>query len=147
MPFLIVFTDGYRRMDVREKITQHPPLGHFPEVNLPSTTLQLFSEFGPDLCRMWHPIHERLPPTSTIAPRELETAGILQGLRTPATGALELDMNANIVAQQQMLNGQITSGGANLEPTLLQPQEWFGPYGGVGNWLTVDWDQAGSFGL
>ena len=129
-------------MDVREKVMQRPPLGHFPDVNLPNTTLQFFSDFGPDLCRMWHPIHQRLPQNTFIATRDLETAGILQGLRTPGTQAIELDMNANAAAQQQMLGNQVTVGGATLEPTLLQPQEWFGPYGGIGNWLMVDWDQG-----
>jgi hypothetical protein len=128
-------------MDVREKVTQHPPLGDFPDVNLPNTTLEFFSNFGPDLCRMWHPIQQHVPQTTAIAPRELETAGILQGLRTPATQPIELDMNANAIAQQQMLGNQVP-GGATLEPTLLQPQEWFQPYGGIGNWLMVDWDQG-----
>ncbi|KAF2108209.1 hypothetical protein BDV96DRAFT_285317 [Lophiotrema nucula] len=131
-------------MDVREKVTQHPPLGQFPDINLPQTTLQFFSDFGPDLCRMWHPILERLPqPPAPIAPRELETAGILQGLRTPGNPTLDLDMSANTAAaQQQILNNQYAAGGVSLEPTLLQPQEWLGPYGGVGNWLMVDWDQG-----
>lgn len=131
-----------RRMDVREKILQQPSLGHFFDVNTPGTTLQFFSDFGPDLCRMWYPIHQRLPQTAPIAPRELETAGILQGLRTPGTQPVELDMTANAALQQQMVGNQVAANGATLEPTLLQPQEWFGPYGGVGNWLMVDWDQA-----
>ncbi|KAF2471709.1 uncharacterized protein BDR25DRAFT_333778 [Lindgomyces ingoldianus] len=129
-------------MDVREKVTQRPLLGHFPDVNLPNTTLQFFSDFGPDLCRMWGPIHQRLPQTSSIAPRELETAGILQGLRAPAAQPLDLDLSSNSTAQHQMLGNQVVAGGGSLEPTLLQPQEWFGPYGGIGNWLMVDWDQG-----
>lgn len=127
-------------MDVREKLTQRPHLGQFPEVNLPDTTAQFFSDFGPDLCRMFHPVHQRLPQLPAIAPRELEMAGILQGLRTPNNQSLELDMAANTAAQQQMLNNQMNMG-VSLEPTLLQPQEFFGPYG-VGNWLMIDWDQA-----
>lgn len=138
-------------MDAREKVTQRPTLGHFPDVNLPPTTLEFFSDFGPDLCRMRNAIYERLPQTSSIEPRELETAGILQGLRTPALPSLDLDLNANGIAQhqhpqqqqqQQLLNNQILASEANMEPTLLQPQEWFQPYGGIGNWLMVDWDQG-----
>ncbi|ORY05580.1 hypothetical protein BCR34DRAFT_44518 [Clohesyomyces aquaticus] len=129
-------------MDVREKVLQRPSLGQFPDVNLPNTTLQFFTDFGPDLCRMWHPIHQRLPHNTTIAPRELETAGILQGLRTPAAPPLDLDLGSSSTAQHQMLGNQVASGAGSLEPTLLQPQEWFGPYGGIGNWLMVDWDQG-----
>lgn len=129
------------RMDVREKVIQRPSLGHFPDISLPSTTLPFFSDFGPDLCRMWHPIYERVPQSTCIAPQELETAGILQGLRTPATQTLDLDMGANAAAQQ-MLNNHMNPNGVSLEPTLLQPQEWFGPYTGIGNWLMVDWDQG-----
>ncbi|KAF2185587.1 hypothetical protein K469DRAFT_778634 [Zopfia rhizophila CBS 207.26] len=129
-------------MDVREKVTQRPPLGHFPDTSFPPSTQEFFSDFGPDLCRMWHPIHQRLPTATSIASRELETAGILQGLRIPATQPVELDMSVNSTAQQQMLANQETSAGATVEPTLLQPQEWFGPYGGIGNWLLVDWDQG-----
>ena len=69
-------------LDVREKVTQRPSLGLFPDLNMTPTTAQFFSEFGPDLCRMWHPIHAELPQLANIAPRELETAGILQHLRT-----------------------------------------------------------------
>lgn len=127
-------------MDVREKVMQHPHQGQFPEVYLPGTTAQFFSDFGPDLCRMWHPIHHRLAQSQPIAPRELEMAGILQGLRTPNNQSLELDVGMNAAMQQQMMNNQL-NGEASLEPTLLQPQEWFGPYG-VGNWLMVDWDQT-----
>jgi len=123
-------------MDVREKVVQRPSIGQFPDVNLPAATAQFFSDFGPDLCRMWIPIHQHLPQTSHIAPRELETAGILQGLRTPATRAMDLDLAATAAIQQQMLNNQVT-GGATLEPTMLQPQEWFGPYGPIGQWLMV----------
>jgi hypothetical protein len=127
-------------MDVREKLTQRPNIGQFSDVNFPNTTAQFFSDFGPDLCRMWHPIHQRVPQAAPIAPRELEMAGILQGLRTPNNQPLDLDMATNAAMQQQMINNNITTG-VSLEPTLLQPQEWFGPYG-VGNWLTVDWDQG-----
>ncbi|PSN68666.1 hypothetical protein BS50DRAFT_632570 [Corynespora cassiicola Philippines] len=129
-------------MDVREKVTQRPPLGHFPDVSLSPTTAQFFSDFGPDLCRMWHPIHQRLPQSTAMASRELETAGILQGLRTPAAQTIDLDISAQAEAQQQVLTSQMNAGGATVEPTLLQPQEWFGPYGGIGNWLMVDWDQG-----
>ncbi|KAF2018100.1 hypothetical protein BU24DRAFT_432591 [Aaosphaeria arxii CBS 175.79] len=128
--------------EVREKVTQRPSLGAFPDFSFPATTQQFFSDFGPDLCRMWHPIFQQLPQTSSIAPRELETAGILQGLRTPNTQPIDLDINANTVDQQQQLLGNPAVGGAALEPTLLQPQEWFGTYGGIGNWLMVDWDQG-----
>ncbi|KAH7084841.1 hypothetical protein BKA63DRAFT_4090 [Paraphoma chrysanthemicola] len=127
-------------MDVREKLTQRPHIGQFSEANFPNTTAQFFSDFGPDLCRMWHPIHQRVPQVAPIAPRELEMAGILQGLRTPNNQPMDLDMATNAAMQQHMMNNNITAG-ASLEPTLLQPQEWFGPYG-MGNWLTVDWDQA-----
>ena len=48
-------------MDVREKVTQRPTLGTYPDVNLPGTALQFFSDFGPDLCRMWQPILYQLP--------------------------------------------------------------------------------------
>jgi hypothetical protein len=64
----------------------------------------------------------------------------LQGLRTPNNPAMELEMATNAAIQQQMMNSNIAAE-ASLEPTLLQPQEWFGPYG-VGNWLTGDWDQG-----
>ena len=127
-------------MDVREEATQRPHLGQFPDISLPSTTAQFFSDFGPDLCRMWHSIYQRLPQAGNLASRELETAGILQGLRTPNNHHLDFDITADIAAQQ-MLNNQITTG-ASLEPTLLQPQEWFGPYA-MGNWLMTDWDQGG----
>ncbi|KAJ4294351.1 hypothetical protein N0V90_008041 [Kalmusia sp. IMI 367209] len=127
-------------MDVREKVMQRPSLGQFPDVNLPAATAQFFSDFGPDLCRMWIPIHQRLPQTTNIAPRELETAGILQGLRTPATQSIDLDITTAAL-QQQVLHNQIVTEVA-LEPTMLQPQEWLGPYGGMGNWLMVDWDQG-----
>lgn len=127
-------------MDVREKVTQRSHLGQFPDLSFPNTSAQLFSDFGPDLCRMWHPIHHRLPQTASLASRELEMAGILQGLRTPNNQPLDLDMTANSVVQQHMMSNQFTAG-PSLEPTLLQPQEWFGPYG-VGNWLMTDWDQG-----
>ena len=127
-------------MDVREKATRRPHLGQFPDISLPNTTLQFFSDFGPDLCRMWHPIHQRLPQAANFASRELETAGILHGLRTPNNHLLDFDIAADVAAQQ-MLNNQITTE-ASLEPTLLQPQEWFGPYA-MGNWLMTDWDQGG----
>jgi hypothetical protein len=129
-------------MDVREKVMQRPPLGQFPDVNLPSTTLQFFSDFGPHLCRMWTPIFERLPQASSIAPRELETAGILQGLRTPTTQPINFNVDTNVAAQQDMFANQAGMADTMLEPTMLQPQEWFGPYGGIGNWLMMDWDQG-----
>ncbi|KAF1993760.1 hypothetical protein P154DRAFT_625204 [Amniculicola lignicola CBS 123094] len=130
-------------MDVREKIMQRPPLAQFPEVNLPNSTLQFFSDFGPDLCRMWHPIHQRLSQITPNVHRELETAEILQGLRTPMNQPLELDFSANALAQQQMMGPQVAAAGPSFnEPTLLQPQEWLGLYGGIGNWLMVDWDQS-----
>ena len=69
-------------MDVRDKVTQRSPLGLFPEMNLSSSTRQFFSDFGPDLCRMWHPVFSRHSQAELIATRELETAGILQGLRS-----------------------------------------------------------------
>lgn len=127
-------------MDVREKLTQRPQLSHFPEISFPNSTAQLFSDFGPDLCRMWHPIHRRLPQIPLAAPQELETAGILQGLRTPSNQALDLNMGATNATQQPIMHGH-GSLGPSLEPTLLQPQEFLSPYG-VGNWLMVDWDQA-----
>lgn len=127
-------------MDVREKLSQRPRLGVLPEVSLSETTAQFFADFGPDLCRMWQPIHQRLPQIPHIAQRELEMAGILHGLRTPNNQAIDLDLSASSNAQQ---NGNPTmSIGPSLEPTLLQPQEFFGPYGVVGNWLMIDWDQA-----
>lgn len=132
----------FLRMDVREKVLQRPPLSRFPDCNIPHTTLQLFSDFGPDLCRMWHPIHQHMPQTSSFATRDFETAGILQGLRTPGPQALELDIEAHTTAIQQQQMFQAAAGGATMEPTLLQPQEWFGTYGGIGNWLMVDWDQG-----
>jgi hypothetical protein len=127
-------------MDVREKVTQRPHIGKFSEVNYPTSTAQFFSDFGSDLCRMWHPIHQRLPQAAPVASRELEMAGILQGLRTPNNQALELDMAANATMQHQLMNNNITAE-VSLEPTLLQPQEWFGPYG-VGSWLTGEWDHG-----
>jgi hypothetical protein len=129
-------------MDVREKATQRPALGHFPDVNLPSTTLEFFSDFGPDLCRMWHPIFEHVPQMSSIESRELETAGILQGLRTPAAQPVDLELANPGVPQSQVLGNNAYSIGPSLEPTLLQPQEWFQSYDGIGNWLMVDWDQG-----
>lgn len=126
-------------MDVREKLTQRSHIAQLPEVCLPETTAQFFSDFGPDLCRMWHVIYQRLPPAPHMAQRELEMAGILQGLRTPNNPALEIDMSTNANAQQH-LNSSMNVG-PSLEPTLLQPQEFFGPYS-VGNWLYLDWDQA-----
>ncbi|KAF9738732.1 hypothetical protein PMIN06_011152 [Paraphaeosphaeria minitans] len=107
-------------MDVREKVMQRPSLSVSPKVNLPATTAQFFSDVGPELCNI-----------------ELETAGILQGLRTLTAQSIDLD----VAVQQQMVNSQ-TATGATLEPTMLQPQEWFGPYGGMANWLMVDWDQG-----
>jgi len=128
-------------IDVREKVTQRTQLGPFPDINFPNTTAQLFSDFGPDLCRMWHPIYQRLPQASPFVTRDLETAGILHGLRTPNNQTMELDMATNAAIQQQMMNSNIAAE-PSLEPTLLQPQEWFGQYG-VGSWLTNDWDQGG----
>jgi hypothetical protein len=128
-------------MDVREKVMQRPSLGDYPDINLSPTTSQFFSDFGPDLCRIWHPLHQRLPQTTNIAPRELETAGILQGLRAPATQSIDMDIATNSIIQQQVMNSHLAAGVTSLEPTLLQPQEWLEPYGGMGNWLMVDWDQ------
>jgi hypothetical protein len=91
---------------------------------------------------MWHPILERVPQTNSIEQRELETAGILQGLRTPAAQSVDLDFNVPAVAQPHLLGNHVNTSGASVEPTLLQPQEWFQPYGGIGNWLMVDWDQG-----
>lgn len=127
-------------MDVREKLIQKPRLGQFPEISFSDTTAQFFVDFGPDLCRMWHPVHQRIPQMSHVAPRELEMAGILQGLRTPNNPALDLDLSAETAAQQAMMENQVNMG-STLEPTLLQPQEFFGPYG-VANWLMIDWDRA-----
>lgn len=124
-------------MDVREKVMERPSLGQYPEMSLPATTAQFFSDFGSELCSMWTLIHQRLPQNTNIAPRELETAGILQGLRTPNTQGIDLDL----AIEQQMLNSQVAAGTA-LEPTMLQPQEWFGTYGGMANWLMIDWDQG-----
>ncbi|KAF2441620.1 hypothetical protein P171DRAFT_75055 [Karstenula rhodostoma CBS 690.94] len=124
-------------MDVREKVMQRPSLGHSPDVNLPATAAQFFSDFGPELCSMWVPVHQRLPQNTSIAPRELETAGTLQRLRRPTAQSIDLD----VAVQQRMLNSQAVAG-ATLEPTMLQPQEWFGPYGGMANWLMVNWDQG-----
>ncbi|KAF2742568.1 hypothetical protein M011DRAFT_412380 [Sporormia fimetaria CBS 119925] len=129
-------------MDVREKVTQRPPFGHFPDVSLPNSTLDFFTDFGPDLCRMWHPIFERLPQTTAIEPRELETAGILQGLRTPAAPPMDLDLNGANVVHPHVLGNHVIPDATNMEPTLLQPQQWLQPYGGIGNWLMVDWDQG-----
>lgn len=127
-------------MDIREKATQLPHLGLFPDVSLSNTTAQFFSDFGPDLCRMWYIIHQRLPQAASFAPRELEMAGILQGLRTPNNPHLDLDIPVDAPAQH-MMNSHIATE-PSLEPTLLQPQEWFGPYA-IGNWLMTDWDQGG----
>lgn len=127
-------------MDVREKIMQRPSHAKSTDINLPTTAAQVFSDFGPTLCRMWFPIHRRLAQAANVAAREVETAGILQGLRTPASQGIDLDIVA-AATQQQILNGQMLPG-AGLEPTLLQPQEWLAPYGGMGNWLMVDWDQS-----
>jgi hypothetical protein len=127
-------------MDVRENVTQRPHIGKFSEVNYPTTTAQFFSDFGADLCRMWHPIHQRLPQVIPVASRELEMAGILQGLRTPNNQALELDMAANAAMQHHLMSNNIAAE-VSLEPTLLQPQEWFSPYG-VGSWLTGEWDHG-----
>ena len=137
-----VTTDIDIRMDIRGKATQRPHIGPFPDMCLPSTTAQFFSDFGPDLCRMWHLIHQRLPQATNFAPRELEMAGILHGLRTPNHHHLDLDIPTDVTAQH-MMNNQPPMG-TSLEPTLLQPQEWFGPYA-MGNWLMTDWDQ-GSLG-
>lgn len=126
-------------LDVRGKVMQRPSLGQFPEVGLPAITAQFFSDFGPDLCRMWVPIYQRLPQSVNIAPRELETANILQGLRSPTTQSIDLDM-ATTAMQQQMINSQ--AAGTTLEPTMLQPQEWFGLHGGMANWMMLDWDQG-----
>lgn len=131
-------------LDVREKVMQRPSLGLFPDLNMTPTTAQFFSEFGPDLCRMWHPIHAEFPQLANIAPRELETAGILQHLRTPAITPADLNDASSAAMQQPIANSHAIAGGGSLEPTLLQPQEWFVPYGagGLGNWLMIDWDQA-----
>jgi hypothetical protein len=124
-------------LDVREKVMQKPSLGEFPEVSMPASTAQFFSNFGSDLCRMWFPIYQRLPRKTS---REMETAGILHGLRTPATQAVELDMASAAAMRQQMMQNQ--GAETALEPTMLQPQEWFGPYGGMANWLMADWGQG-----
>ncbi|KAH6130972.1 hypothetical protein HBI64_102180 [Parastagonospora nodorum] len=128
-------------MDVREKVTQRTQLGQFPDLNFPNMTAQFFSDFGPDLCRMWHPIYQTLPKGTPLATRDLITAEILYGLRTPNDQTMELDMATNAAIQQQMMSSNIAAE-PSLEPTLLQPQEWFGQYG-VGSWLTGDWDQGG----
>ena len=92
---------------------------------------------------MWHPVFSRHSQAELIATRELETAGILQGLRTPnEQRPLDLDLAPHAMAQQQIASNQSIASEGPFEPTLLQPQEWFGPYGGVGNWLMVDWDQG-----
>lgn len=121
-------------MDSREKLVQRPHQGQFPVFNFPSSTAQFFSDFGPELCRMWHPINQRLPMNQPVASSELEMAGILQGLRTPNDVEVVKNTTQPIMATQ-------ASSGVSLEPTLLQPQEWFGPYE-FGNWLMSDWDQG-----
>lgn len=123
-------------MDVREKITQRPQLGLIPEFRLIETTAQFFVDFGPDLCRMWYPIYERLPHTPYTAHKEIEMASILQGLRTPHTQSHDPEMSGSVMAQQQPSDP--LGFGPSLEPTMLQPQEFFGSYG-VGDWLMVDW--------
>ncbi|CAI6337993.1 unnamed protein product [Periconia digitata] len=126
-------------MDVREKILQRPTLDRrFPDSNMSVATAHFFHAFPQELCRMWGPIHAQ---TTGIAPRELETAGILQGLRTPGITPLEMSV-VDGSALQAGVGG--VAGEVGIEPTLLQPQEWFVPYGagGLGNWLMIDWDQA-----
>lgn len=127
-------------MDVREKATQRPHIGQFPDISLPTTTAQFFSDFGPDLCRMWHLIYRHVPQAASFAPRELEMAGILQGLRTPNNNHLDPDLTADVAVQHLLSNNQLPSE-TSQEPTLLQPQDWFGPYA-MGNWLMTDWDQG-----
>lgn len=68
-------------------------------------------------------------------------AGILEGLHTPNNHRLDLDIGANVAAQQHTMNDQDTTE-ASLETTLLQPQEWVGPHA-TGNWLLTYWDQDG----
>ncbi|PVI00611.1 hypothetical protein DM02DRAFT_562703 [Periconia macrospinosa] len=139
-------------MDVRDKVTQRPSLGAFPEtLNITPSTAQFFTDFGPELCRMWSPIQAQLAATQHTTgsnvrpPRELETAaGILHGLRTPAIPPVEMDGVDGGLQQQQAPASMGNGHGVGIEPTLLQPQEWFVPHGagGLGNWLMIDWDQG-----
>ncbi|KAL5120144.1 hypothetical protein ACEQ8H_001970 [Pleosporales sp. CAS-2024a] len=129
-------------MDVREKVARRTQLGCYLDINFPNTTAQFFSDFGPDLCPMWHLIYQKLPQVTPIASRGLETAGILHGLRAPNDQSMGLDMDTNAAIQQRMMVNNSIPAEPFLEPTLLQPQEWFGPYS-AGNWLTGDWNEQG----
>lgn len=101
-----------------------------------SEKAQFFEVFGSELCRMWDALHQTPSRNHAIPPRELETAGILQGLRTPAMQSFELD--SRLLSQQQ----NVDNAPNVLEPSLLQPQDWLGQYDGIGNWLLIDWDQG-----
>ncbi|KAH9876248.1 hypothetical protein J1614_004127 [Plenodomus biglobosus] len=127
-------------MDVRQKLSQRPQLKHLPAITFPESTAHFFEDFGPDLCRLWHAIHQRLPQRPLAAPRELEMAGILQGLRRPNDQGLDHDLVANSTVHQVMAHDQVGII-PSLEPSMLQPQELLGLYGAA-HWLAIDWDQA-----
>ncbi|KAF2801493.1 uncharacterized protein BDZ99DRAFT_456266 [Mytilinidion resinicola] len=157
--------------DVRDKIVMRPTaLPHFPHHNLTPERLQFFEDFGPELCRMWVAIHEghrdgiqRIHPS-----REIETAGILQGLRTPVTMLEGLGVDgADGELNDEREESECTNGGRDgvygyggrrdelghafgggmaglgYETALMQPTaDLMTQYEGIGNWLLIDWDQG-----
>jgi hypothetical protein len=158
--------------DVRDKIIMRPTaLPHFPHHNLTPERLQFFEDFGPELCRMWVAIHEghrdgiqRIHPS-----REIETAGILQGLRTPVTmleglgvdGADEIgdgdgpprgrdrerdSFDIDGYGRRDELAGAFgapINGGLAYDSGLMHPAaDLLAQYEGIGNWLLIDWDQG-----
>jgi len=153
--------------DVRDKIIMRPTaLPHFPHHNLTPERLQFFEDFGPELCRMWVAIHEghrdgiqRIHPS-----REIETAGILQGLRTPVTmleglgvdgvdGDVDGDVRDLESAGDDGYGGRrnelgggfggLGGGYGSYESGLIHPAaDLLAQYEGIGNWLLIDWDQG-----
>ncbi|OCK85346.1 hypothetical protein K432DRAFT_421829 [Lepidopterella palustris CBS 459.81] len=127
--------------DVRHKIMQRPRLAPFPENNLTPEKLQFFEGFSPEICRIWQPIEESAC-NQTIPNRELETAGILQGLRTPAMQFSGLD---GVVRPEGVANGHAHGQGhvnESFETAFMHAEDLFPQYEGIGNWLLIDWDQG-----
>ncbi|KAI8934096.1 hypothetical protein NX059_008858 [Plenodomus lindquistii] len=126
--------------NVRQKLSQRPRLTQLPGISLSDSTSQFFSDFGPDLCRLWQAMYQKQSQKSVAASGELEMAGILQGPRRPINQHLDLDVATINAAGQVMSDGQPDMS-TSLEPSMLQPQEFLGLYGGSA-WLAIDWDQA-----
>jgi hypothetical protein len=104
----------------------------------------MFEDFGPDLCLQWDTLWDEAATTHSTE-QDLETAGILNDLRTP--------MMTEYPDPRQPLQELATHDHGNIEMGHEETQ-WFSSqllnapdlleFGGIGNWLFPSQFQPGS---